>query len=373
MKFRSFAVFVQEIKLSDCPGSQEQGEEYLIRQFHCPGEQPVNNSLEGKKQFAVLLLDLDRFKEINDTLGHHAGDHLLQAFAELPLGPRTRFVQRFLVLGAARFDRRAAPACLQFDARPLGLLPGEDHAVVHGGVEGVLDHHLEHEVDAAAQVETQAQALVGQDPTGRPRLLRREVGEGEEADERHQQADGGFEGQGWAPVLSQSIAGKGGARNFIVVEIPKSRATIHLDMIFTMADRDTCVVFSPLITDLHKCRAFHVNFDQRRVKRIIEYPGVLEALRTQGLDLKPIACGGDDALYRRILPYAGLIRTDTFGKPVVIPGDAIYLQRVDHELGAMRLVARADADAAGRRRPRPRRPRRLRAGSQPSHRARRSP
>ena len=97
-------------------------------------------------------------------------------------------------------------------------------------------------------------------------------------------------------ALMRAIAEKGGVRNFIVVEIPKSRATIHLDMIFTMVDRDACVVFEPLITGMNACRAFHVHFEPDEVKRIIEYPGVIEALRTQGLDLKPIACGGDDAL-----------------------------------------------------------------------------
>ena len=97
-----------------------------------------------KASVAVLMLDLDRFKNVNDTLGHPAGDELIRQFGDrltaLLRGSDT--VARLggdefaiLVEGAAVADvRTLATRILDEVRRPFGIMGAQVHVGVSIGV-----------------------------------------------------------------------------------------------------------------------------------------------------------------------------------------------------------------------------------------------
>lgn len=84
-----------------------------------------------------------------------------------------------------------------------------------------------------------------------------------------------------------------GVQHIIVQELPKvPESFIHLDMTFTFLDRDKCMIFEPLILHATRHLTIHITVDGDKVSSIKEQKNILVALRSLGMDLEPVFCGG---------------------------------------------------------------------------------
>ena len=86
-----------------------------------------------------------------------------------------------------------------------------------------------------------------------------------------------------------------GEYNIIVQQLPHSpESFIHLDMAFTMLDRDKCMVFKPLILDNNQYQTVHIRISDGKVTSTRPVENILKSLRQLGMDLEPVVCGGED-------------------------------------------------------------------------------
>jgi arginine deiminase len=83
--------------------------------------------------------------------------------------------------------------------------------------------------------------------------------------------------------------------HIVVQELPESpESFIHLDMVFTMLDKDYCMVYEPLILTHNRYRTIHITISHGEVSSIDTEPDLLTALKKLGFFLKSIRCGGWD-------------------------------------------------------------------------------
>ncbi|MHB0912448.1 MAG: bifunctional diguanylate cyclase/phosphohydrolase [Armatimonadota bacterium] len=109
---------------------------YNHMHFHEALEAQLDQAERGEREFCVMVVDLDRFKSINDTLGHLVGDSILKQFADVILGTMRKvdtaaryggdeftviLPETDLVSGLAAAERlRAAVEAHEFCATPSG-------------------------------------------------------------------------------------------------------------------------------------------------------------------------------------------------------------------------------------------------------------
>lgn len=99
--------------------------------------------------------------------------------------------------------------------------------------------------------------------------------------------------QGIDRMIEQAAMYSEGSYNIIVQELPETpESFIHLDMVFTILDNDKFMAYEPLILKKSKYLTIHIGIDNHRVKFIKDVPGIPFALKSLGVDMEPVICGG---------------------------------------------------------------------------------
>ncbi len=84
-------------------------------------------------------------------------------------------------------------------------------------------------------------------------------------------------------------------QHILVQELPLTpESFIHLDMVFTLLDRDICMIYEPVIMKMNKYQTVHIYLEGGQVKFIREVENLPQGLKKLGMDLKPVLCGGPE-------------------------------------------------------------------------------
>ncbi len=144
---------------------------------------------------------------------------------------------------------------------------------------------------------------------------------------------GASERTSWSMIiaLSRELIAEGFTR-VLVVEMPKKRSAMHLDTVFTLVDRDTAVVYRPLLERGSPEGGNIIRLLKSGDQVVVEeFDGdLLEALAAEGHPMKTVFCGAGDAIHERREQWS-----DGANHFALSPGVSIGYARNEKTAGAM--------------------------------------
>lgn len=127
--------------------------------------------------------------------------------------------------------------------------------------------------------------------------------------------------------LARSLFERTGVRHLVVVVMPRHRTSIHLDMIFTMIDRELCCVFPPYFVGPTRLPVLLLSSGKSTVR---EMPNLFAALREVDLAVEPIFCGGERRTQQEREQWGSGCNMFAVG-----PGQLVAYDRNDETLAAL--------------------------------------
>lgn len=120
-------------------------------------------------------------------------------------------------------------------------------------------------------------------------------------------------------------------RDMLVVILPPHRTSIHLDMVFTMVDRELCCAYAPYFVGPRRLPVLHLS---REFEGIREMPNLFTALSRLDLPLEPIFCAGRQPVAQEREQWASGCNLLAVG-----PGQVLAYERNDETLTALEREA----------------------------------
>jgi len=128
-------------------------------------------------------------------------------------------------------------------------------------------------------------------------------------------------------ALAERLLEEGGVRDVVVVLLPRHRTSIHLDMIFTMIDRELCCVYPPYFLGPTRLPVLHFS---ESTEGTHEAPDLFRALERVDLPLHPIPCGGERRVMQEREQWGSGCNHFAVG-----PGQLVAYDRNEHTLEAL--------------------------------------